>query len=294
MNVISASRRTDIPARYGPWLMKRIEAGCAVYKNPFGGQLHQVSLQPEEVIALVFWTKNALPFLPHLEAILSRSYKACFQYTITGYGSLLEPGVPPAPRILKNFERISDLLGAEFVRWRYDPIVIAPGFDCDFHLKNFASLASRLEGRTRVCHTSFVQFYQKTNRSFDRLQKAHGIEVEDPCDDEKISLARDLASIAATHGIRLKSCCYPLFEAAGIEADRCVDGDLIRALRPDLENLSLKTRPTRKGCRCVESRDIGAYDTCIGGCVYCYANQHLERARESAAAHDPDSERLGG
>ncbi|MFH1999626.1 MAG: DUF1848 domain-containing protein [Planctomycetota bacterium] len=292
MNIISASRRTDIPARYGPWLMNRIRAGSASYRNPFGGTIHQVSLRPEEVIAWVFWTKNAKPFVPCLQELLACRYKACFQYTINGYGPVLEPGVPPAGRVIENFKKISALLGPSFTRWRYDPVVMGHGYDRDFHVKNFSRLAGRLEGHTRVCHTSFVQYYQKTVRHFDRLTQEQGLTVFDPEEHEKTGLAAELRDIASSHGIQLVSCCYPLLQEAGIEAGRCIDPELIRMLRPDLQNLSLKARPTREGCGCAESRDIGAYDTCLHGCVYCYATQKIETARRRAESHDPDSETL--
>jgi hypothetical protein len=288
MNVISASRRTDIPAWYGTWFMNRISAGSASYRNPFSRQLHTVSLRPEEVIAIVFWTKNAGPFYSQLKTLLSIGYKACIQYTLTGYGSHLEQGIPSWRRMVKLFKETSDCLGPRFVRWRYDPIVLATGLDTAFHLKNFSTLAARLEGYTEVCHTSFVQLYQKTRRNLDLLKERHGLLVTDPTLEEKVCLAAELKSIAAARGIRLVSCCYPELEAAGLESGSCVDGEWINALRPDLPSLSLKARPTRKGCRCFESRDIGGYDTCPGGCVYCYATQYPERARERYDLHDPE------
>ncbi|MBU0753680.1 MAG: DUF1848 domain-containing protein [Planctomycetes bacterium] len=292
MNIISASRRTDLPARYGAWFMNRIDAGFADYRNPFGGQIHRVDLRPEEVAAFVFWTKNALDFTSTLRWLLARSYKAYFQYTLTGFGKPLEPGVPPAPRVVKNFKEISDLLGPSFVRWRYDPIVMAPGFENDFHLKNFESLARRLKGFTRVCHISFVQFYRKTDRRIKNLIEEQGLLVRDPEPEEKIELATRLSGIAESYGIRLVSCCMPILTEAGIPAGSCVDVDLIRKLRPDLSEPSFKPRPSREGCRCVESRDIGAYDTCLGGCVYCYATQNPAIAQRRADEHDPEGERM--
>lgn len=291
MNIISASRRTDLPAWYGEWLIRRVEAGSASYRNPFGGQIHTVSLIPEEVTAFVFWTRNASPFMAALRKLLDLGYKACFQYTLTGYGKLLEPGVPSYRRVIRNMEALSDLLGPAFVRWRYDPILMGPGYDRDFHLKNFALLAKRLEGRVEVCHTSFLQFYRKVDRNLEHLEQRTGLTLVDPPDEEKVSLAGELSSMAASHGIQLKSCCYPLLGEAGLEEGSCVDPDLIRKLRPDLD-LKLKARPTRKGCGCVESRDIGAYDTCLGGCIYCYATQNLETAKRKAEGHDPDGAAL--
>jgi hypothetical protein len=287
MNIISASRRTDLPARYGDWLIRRVEAGTASYRNPFGGQIHSVDLSLEEVIAFVFWTRDASPFMNPLRRLLEMGYKAYFQYTLTGYGTVLEPGIPPPLRTVGNMKGLSDLLGPALVRWRYDPILLGGHYDRAFHLNNFSRWAQRLEGDVEICHTSFLQFYRKVDRHIERLEQRTGMRLIDPLDEEKVSLAKELSSIAASHGIRLVSCCYPLLGEAGLQEGRCVDPDLIGKLRPDLD-LRLKVRPTRKGCGCVESRDIGAYDTCTGGCVYCYATASPETAKRKAEGHDPD------
>ncbi|MCY4500388.1 MAG: DUF1848 family protein, partial [Alphaproteobacteria bacterium] len=48
----------------------------------------------------------------------------------------------------------------------------------------------------------------------------------------------------------------------------------------------------RPGCACAASRDIGAYDTCPHGCLYCYANASPKAARRRFKAHDPEAEML--
>jgi len=292
MNVISASRRTDIPAWYGSWLQKRLEAGSASYRNPFGGRVHTVSLKPADVIAFVFWTRNALPFLPVLENLLERGYRAAFQYTVTGYGPPLEGNAPAEAEALEGLERISDIVGPDAVRWRYDPIAVSGALNRGFHLNNFDRLLRRIEGKTTVCHTSFVQFYRKTRRRLALLASTAGQTFRDPDDEEKISLARELKEMAAARGVELVSCCYPLLERAGVSAGSCVDPGLIGRLRPDLAGLKLKPGPSRDGCRCAASRDIGAYNTCLHACAYCYATDGVESARAAHARHDPEGETL--
>jgi len=269
--------------------MKRVDRGSAAFFNPFGGKLHEVSLLQEDVTAFVFWTKNAKPFLPSLEKLLLSGYKAFFQFTLTGYGPPIEGCVPPWRRALTGFKELSNMLGPEFVRWRYDPILITGKMDHAFHLKNFSNLAACLEGATTVCHVSFVQLYKKSMRNFEILKSLSGVSVRDPSDEEKTNLAGELAKIAGSRGIRMVSCCYHILENAGIEHGCCVDPELVRRLRPDLSPLHLKTSPTRNDCLCAESRDIGAYDTCPGACVYCYATQNRETAKRNFEKHDRDS-----
>ena len=293
MQIVSASRRTDIPAHYGGWFRSRLDAGFAAYRNPFSGEIHQVSLKPEDVIAFLFWTRKAGPSLPLLEELERRGYKASFQYTLTGYGPLLEPGVSPLESAVDGFKRLSDIVGPGFVRWRYDPIILTERWDRGYHLCRFEALLDQLEGRTDTCHTSFVQFYAKTAKRFSLLAQEKGVTVDDPPDEAKIALARELHGLAASRGVELVSCCYPLLDEAGIARGRCVDPAMIRALRPDLDDLPLKIRPTRKGCGCAESRDIGAYDTCPASCLYCYAVGNPEKARLRHERHDPGAERLG-
>ena len=45
----------------------------------------------------------------------------------------------------------------------------------------------------------------------------------------------------------------------------------------------------RPNCGCVKCDDIGAYDTCTHGCVYCYANYRSEIVREKARRIDVNS-----
>ena len=292
MNIISLSRRTDIPAWYGAWFANRLEAGFATYRNPFGGTIHRVSLEPKEVIAFAFWTRNALPFLPVLKRCVAGGYRSFFLYTITGYGSPIENGVPPTEMAIDGFKAVSKMLGPECVRWRYDPILFSKKMDSSFHLENFEKILKGVAGSTRICHTSFVQFYKKTDRRLTALAEKEGDSFFDPPAEEKIALARELRAMAASHGVRLVSCCTELLGRAGVAAGACVDSALIARLRPDIEDGIPKPHPTRGGCLCAQSRDIGAYNTCLGECVYCYATAGAETARRAHAAHDPEGERL--
>ena len=68
--IISASRRTDIPAFFAGWFMEKIRSGAVQVSNPFNPrQIRTVSLRPEDVDGIVFWSKNPAPFLENLDAI---------------------------------------------------------------------------------------------------------------------------------------------------------------------------------------------------------------------------------
>lgn len=92
-NIISASRRTDIPAFYMPWFMNRLREGYVAYPNPFSGQIHTISVAPEDVHSIVFWSKNYAPFLPHMDEL--SSYPRCQDHGSTKISSKADDGVKP-------------------------------------------------------------------------------------------------------------------------------------------------------------------------------------------------------
>ena len=89
--IISASRRTDIPALYSQWFMNRLREGEVLVPNPYNRRkVSRIRLSPEVVDGIVFWTKNPEPLLPYLRELDAMGYRYCFQYTITDYGKDLE------------------------------------------------------------------------------------------------------------------------------------------------------------------------------------------------------------
>jgi hypothetical protein len=279
MRIISASRRTDIPAFYSEWFMNRIRAGFCHWSNPFSGQVYRISLRPEDVRAIVFWTRNPAPLIPRLPE-LTNTYKISFHYTLIGYGRPLESHNPAVETALDTFCALSDVLSPDFVMWRYDPIVISCITPPGYHLERFAYLAERLAGATRRCTYSFIDFYNKTKRNLNRLD---GITFEELAPPERVDLLARMAEIAARHGIELVSCCE---DVPGIRRGGCIDLDLIRRVTGEAD-LTIPDRPTRPHCGCIESVDIGSYDTCLFGCAYCYATKDRAAALQRHAEHDP-------
>ncbi len=285
--IISASRRTDIPAFYMPWFMNRLRAGHVRYRNPFGGQPFSVSLKPDDVHSIVFWSKFYGPLLRHLDEVAGRGYRFYFHYTITGAPRLLEPHVPDWERAASVFRELASRTSPRHVQWRFDPIVFTGDLGVDYYVGRFREIASALAGATRRCYFSFAVFYGKVERQFRQA----GIPYHEPDPEQKRRLVAAMAEIADEHGITLYSCCEDALVGGGVQKAHCVDGDLLLELFPD-RPMSSEPRPTRKQCGCTASRDIGAYDTCPYGCVYCYANQGTHAALRRFRVHDPEGEML--
>lgn len=288
--IVSASYRTDIPAFYGDWFRNRLIAGSCLVANPYGGPDYQVPLRGPDVDGFVFWTKNIGPFLPVLSELRDAGQPFVVQYTITGYPTALEQAVMDAERAVDYCRALSGLYGERSVVWRYDPILVTDLTPAGWHRETFSRLAESLAGTCDEVVTSFAQIYRKTGRNLDEAARRHGFSWRDPPVDEKRALLGDLAAIASERGMALTVCTQPALSVEGIAASRCIDAQRLSdvAGRP----IRSRTKGNRPGCLCAESRDIGAYDTCPHGCVYCYAVRHRDVARHKYKVHDPAAGKL--
>jgi len=289
--IISVSRRTDVPAFYGDWFMRRVREGYAGAVNPFGGKRYLVSLKPEDVSCFVFWSKDFTPFIEPLEMLDRLGYRFYFNYTITAVPTVFESHVDK-DAAFKTLLYLSERYSPGHINWRFDPIVFSETLDEAFYLDAFAHLAGQLAGHVERCYFSFVTQYSKVTRNFQQMQEHTGVHVTERHPEQKIALADRLASIAERNGIRMYSCCGQYLVSPVIQKAHCIDGAIIQQLfSPD--GFEYKDKPTRKECGCTESVDIGTYDTCPHGCVYCYANANKAVARRAFDSHDPDSAFLG-
>jgi DNA repair photolyase len=290
--VISASRRTDIPAFYGSWLQNRIRAGFCEVVNPFNGsQVSRVSLAPEDVDALVLWTRYPKSILQKLPAIIEAGYPVAALFTIVDYPSVLEPAMPPLGKRVDAFKRMVESCGPGAVVWRYDPVILSNTTPPEYHQARFARIADELQGWTERVIVSAFQPYRSVLR---RLSALGGIDLEDhsaPAARLREVVA-GLAGVAARHGMEMQSCADPrLSGVSGVSEGGCIDARLLRAA--GFEGRLPDADPhQRDRCRCLRSRDIGAYETCLFGCRYCYATHGDARARRNAAVHDPNAARL--
>jgi len=297
--IISVSRRTDIPAFYGDWFMGRLKDGFAVVVNPFGGQRNFVSLKPEDIVCFVFWSKNFRPFLENLKIIDSLGYKFYFNYTVTGLPPVFESNVEgsrgagsPKQVAIETLKQLSKTYSSRHINWRFDPIIISSICDCDFYIRVFEELASQFAGFVERCYFSFVAEYNKVKRNFEELEKSTSVKIFQTSKDIKIELGNEFAAIAERYGIQMFSCCGNYLVNDRIKKAHCIDGAIIEELFFP-KGLQYNEKPTRKECGCTESTDIGAYDTCPHGCVYCYANANKRRAYKAFGNHDKESAFLG-
>lgn len=287
--IVSASRRTDIPAFYSEWFMNRVRDGYCLVPNPFNAkQVSRISLRPEDVDALVFWTRDARPLLPHLAELDARGLRYCFLYTIVNNPREIDPGTPPLDVSVEAFGRVADHVGPERIHWRYDPIVLSNLTGPSFHARNHGLIARALRGHTRRNIVSFLRVYRKSERRLAGLAKM-GIELDRSMDFPAGGFPANLAATAKECGMTITSCAERAdLRPFGIQPGSCIDGaHLSRVFGLDLP--PEKDPGQRRECRCSVSRDIGMYDTCLFGCKYCYATQSMERAGRNHARHDPES-----
>ncbi|MFH1810877.1 MAG: DUF1848 family protein [Pseudomonadota bacterium] len=289
--IVSCSRRSDVPALHARWLMRRVRAGWVDVTNPMNArQVRRVSLQRDDVAGLVLWTRWPAPLWSWHSEICDRLGPPLWLITLNNYPRVLEPRSPPAPRVVEQMQRLAIRDGCEAVHWRYDPIVVSSRTPPAFHVDNFGQLARALRGATRHCHVSFVDLhYRKTQRRLTALA-ATGVQTQETDRAQRRSLVRQLAALGREEGIEVLACCAQDLcdppqldldgeEPTGVRAAGCVEMAWLRALRGDTTP-DPPSRPTRPGCLCQASVDIGAYDTCSLGCVYCYAT------RSDAAGRD--------
>lgn len=318
--LISASRRTDIPAFYSEWFVNRLKAGFVYVQQPYNRKLFRVSLRPEDVSAIVFWSKNYAPLLSNLGRIEQTTKNLFFHFTITS-NQELELHTPDYQDAIRDYIFLSQRYSAEQLAWRFDPICLTDKLLFEAYEDLFVRCAERLKGHTRNCIISFAHPYKKTTANLQKYAHQAMLELSE---QKKKEYALRLAARAEQYGIRLFACCndylvsgnvHPIGDrnasigigcgqqlspisnevqndhqqrafSNGVQKARCIDGHALT----EIFKTKFDTRPaaSRKECGCTKSADIGAYDTCAHGCLYCYANNDKDKARAARKQHNPD------
>ena len=289
--IISASRRTDIPAFYSKWFMNRIKDGYVLVQNPYNTkQIRKVFLTPFQVDAIVFWTRNAKPLIPYLDDLDKLGYNYYFQYTITGYKRELERFTPSPQKAIENFIELSNKIGKEKVIWRYDPIILSDYSSYNEHLRLFEKISNMLENKTDKVVISFADSYKKITNNLKNIGYKDILENK----KELYLFCEELSNIVKDRNIQIETCTEEIdLSIFGINPTKCIDDKLIDKLFN--KNLSaVKDKNQRQECGCVQSIDIGMYNTCSHGCVYCYATFSDNTVRKNKALHNPDSPLLIG
>lgn len=280
--IISASRRTDIPAFYYDWLQESLKNGNAEVPNPmFPSQVYSVDLRPENVHSIVLWSKDFSNVA--INPGLLDNYNLYFQYTINNYSRLLEPNVPEYKAAIHTLELLLKRYSPTCFNIRFDPIIIStkgetePDYDVPerARLKAFEALCRDLKalgmegGRIT---TSYVSLYKHVKT---RLKKS-GLDYKDLSQGEELKFFSSMAGIADKYDLTIYSCACPVLENVhGIRKGCCIDGELLEGLFGGRVRKS-KDKGQREECGCSYSRDIGIYRedksgmVCRHGCVYCY------------------------
>ena len=283
--IISASRRTDIPAYYAEWFMNRIRAGYLLVRNPFNNaQVKRVDLTPDMVDCIVFWTKDPEAMMPCLDELDAGGYSYYFQFTLTPYGIELEPRLRPKDDIMQTFRKLSNRLGKNRVVWRYDPVVLNDEWHIERHFTAFRNLCRELEGYTDMVVISFVDMYKRVRSPYIRAITQEEIAI----------VGESFAAIALSHGVEISACCEKTdLSVYGIGKASCIDISRVQRVSGRMIN-SAPHRSQREGCGCATAVDVGVYNTCLHGCVYCYATYSNVSAGRNFARHDPAGELLLG
>jgi hypothetical protein len=286
--IVSASRRTDIPAHYSDWFLNRIREGFVLVRNPLNPhQISRIKLTPDVVDGIVFWTKDPTLMVDRLDEL--KDYTYYFQFTITPYGKEVEPYIVSKPEVIMVFKRLSDKIGSERIIWRYDPILVNSKYTLEYHIREFERFADELHDYTKRVTISFIdEDYRGVHNNVKELALLIFSK------EEQQKLSEELARIAHKFGLTIDTCAEQIdLQRLGIEHARCIDDRLFSKLLGCRLNIE-KDKTQRPECGCVTSIDIGAYNTCRNGCLYCYANYNQGLVTHNAAMHNPLSPLLFG
>ena len=283
--ILNTGLRTDIPGFFSEWFYNRIEDGFVYVRNPYAkNQIYSYRLDPELIDCIIFCTKNPKPMFENLEKI--DKFNQYWHITITPYEKEIEPNVPPMNDVLESFKYLSKKLGKENVTLRYDPIFINEKYTLEKHIESFEYIANSLSDYTTEAIISFIDLYEKTKRNFPKAREV--------TKDERLKLGKEFAQIGKKNNITIKTCVEGTeLDKFGIDSSGCMTKEVIeRAIN---KNLNIPKQKARNGeCYCLLNNDIGEYNTCDHGCLYCYANSNKRLVKRNLKLHDPKSPILIG
>ena len=326
--IISASRSTDIPAFYAKWFFNRLAKGYCVWYNPFNQQPIYISFKNCRVI--VFWTKNPKPILPYLHILDEMGIHYYFQVTLNDYvNEGFEPNIASVDERVDTFKQLSQKIGKERIIWRFDPLIITPTIGPRELLKRIWNVGNKLKGFTDKLVFSFidVKAYRKVQNNLVKetiFFTKENVENAEANYAQRIDIVKGLQKIQKAWkglgwNVTMATCAEDIdIESYGIEHNRCIDGELMKRIFSEDEELvyylytlkwpkrdmfgqlpaipqkekKVKDHGQRKICGCMVSKDIGMYNTCRHFCVYCYANTNKECVLRNKEKHNENSESI--
>lgn len=283
--IINTGMRTDIPAFYAQWFANRLREGYVYTRNPYyPAQVTKYILSPDVVDLIVFCTKNPEPMFRYMDML--KPYGQYWFVTITPYGTDIEPNVPPKETVMADFQKLSRIVGADSMGWRYDPILVSDRYTAERHLCEFKKMAETLAGYTHTCVISFIDLYKKVQTNFPQAKRV--------TKEERQTLGREFVRIAAKYDMTIRPCAEGTeLSAYGADCSGCMTLHTFEtALRKKLHPPKIISQ--RAECACLLGKDIGQYDTCAHLCKYCYANANADAVKRNMRMHRPDSPFLVG
>ncbi|MGN1181429.1 MAG: DUF1848 domain-containing protein [Faecalibacillus sp.] len=276
--IINTGNRTDIPAFYSDWFYNRIKEGFVCVRNPyFPKQVTQYQLSRDVVDMIIFCSKNPQPMLDRLDII--KGYPQFWSITITPYDQSIEPYVPNKNEIIRSFKKLSNKVGINCIGWRYDPIFISEKYTINYHLSIFEQMCQRLHGYTHQCVISFIDLYEKTKKNFPGI---HSVSLED-----QFYITKCFVKIAKKYDIEIYTCHEnKILKEAGANTTGCLSLAILEKAAGFSFNIPLHQQNTRTGCSCLLNHDIGVYNSCLHGCLYCYANDNRKTVIQNYRHHD--------
>ncbi len=284
--IIQTGMRTDIPAYYSRWFINRIKEGYVLVRNPYNPNLiTKYILNPSLVDLFAFCTKNPKPMFEYMNYL--KSYGQYWFMTITPYDKDIEPNAPNIEESIESFKKLSSIVGINSIGWRYDPIFINDKYTINYHLSIFENMAKELCGYTQTCVISFIDIYKKVERNFPKISEVSHV--------DKMYLGKEIIKIASKYGMIVKPCAEDReLEKYGANCNGCLTIDAYKkVLNSDLI-IPKKINQRNNQCACFLGNDIGAYNTCLHLCRYCYANTDKKEVLENYKKHNPNSSMLVG
>lgn len=279
--ILNTGGRTDTVQYYSKWLLNMFRQGFVYTRNPvFAQKVTKYELTPDKIDCVIFCSKNYEPILPRLYEITNK-FNTYFHYTITAYGKDIEPNVPSIDESIKTLLKLEQIVGSKRIAWRYDPVLITKNYTIEYHFKIFEYMAKKLAGHIDRCIFSFVEMYKKLQTNMPEIILFSN--------QDKNEIAEGLGEIAKKYNIFIQTCAtVDSYEEYGIHKSGCMTLDILSKAN-GIEFKKLKHKGIRKNCNCIQTRDIGTYDSCPNGCKYCYANSSPKKALEKFKLYDENS-----